>query len=110
MDWTLHRILVSNGYDGLATILNSSENSFLHSQQPISLSSAYYWIGLNDIQNENSFQWTSGYSAQYLNWNSGEPNNSGNEDCIHLYGTDGTASPRWNDMPCSNQYFICEVR
>ena len=102
---------INNGYDGLATVLDASENNFLHSIQPLYSTSDYYWIGLNDIQNENSFQWTSGYSASYINWNTGEPNNVGNEDCVHIYGTDSISAPRWNDMPCLNEiYFVCEVR
>ena len=102
---------INNGYDGLATILDAAENNFLHSIQPLHSTAEYYWIGLNDIQVENSFQWTSGYSASYTPWYPGEPNNAGNEDCIHIYGTDAVNSPQWNDMPCVNEvYFICEVR
>ncbi len=101
----------NNGYDGLATILDASENNFLHTLQPLRSSADYYWIGLNDIQNENSFQWTSGYPVSYTNWVPGEPNNAGNEDCIHLYGANALNTQQWNDMPCVNEvYFICEVR
>jgi len=40
--------------------------------------------------------WESG-SSVYSNWNAGEPNNSGNEDCAVML-SDG----RWNDASCSS--------
>ena len=56
------------------------------------------WIGLNDIDNENTFVWADGSSSTYRKWNSGEPNDSGgNEDCVHIFGTE-----YWNDIPCTH--------
>ena len=38
------------------------------------------WIGINDIDNEGTFIWADGTEVTYTGWNSGEPNNIGNED------------------------------
>ena len=42
----------------------------------------------------------------FLNWNSGEPNNSGDEDVIEMFGADGL----WNDNRASSAggYPLCE--
>ncbi|MEL6182205.1 MAG: lectin-like protein [Myxococcota bacterium] len=41
----------------------------------------------------------------YTNWGSGEPNNSGNEDCGELRLDTG----QWNDKECDTvQPFVCE--
>lgn len=56
-----------------------------------------FWIGLNDVDQENNFKWTSGANVSYTNWNSGEPNNVGNEDATTI-GLNG----RWNDDNVNN--------
>ena len=70
-----------------------------------------WWIGYTDEDSEGNFEWVSGSSSGYTNWNSGEPNDAGfgGEDCAVLsyFGGD------WNDLPCwfsfsSYQTFICE--
>ena len=40
------------------------------------------WIGLSDLQLENRFQWSDGTDVTYTNWQTQEPNNLGNEDCV----------------------------
>ena len=40
------------------------------------------WIGLSDLQLENRFQWSDGTGVTYTNWQTQEPNNLGNEDCV----------------------------
>ena len=52
-----------------------------------------FWIGLNDIANEGTYLWDSGEAVGYTNWNPGEPNNSNNEDAVHMCCGGGT----WND-------------
>ena len=63
-----------------------------------------FWIGVNDIANEGTFVYdSSGTTIVYENWNPGEPNDAGGEDCTEInYGN-------WNDMPCTwNLPFVCE--
>jgi hypothetical protein len=43
--------------------------------------------------------------SSVTNWNSGEPNNAGNEDCVE------TIMPEyvWNDLACNaEKFFICK--
>ena len=66
-----------------------------------------WWIGLNDLEDEGEFVWTDETPVNFEAWGGGEPNNAGNEDCVHLASwTGGT----WNDMPCDFQAaFVCLV-
>ena len=73
---------VNGGY--LATISSQEENDLL--------TGSVSWIGLSDVQDENIFLWINGEDLDYTNWNTNEPNNSGDEDYVHLNG-DGS----WND-------------
>ena len=59
------------------------------------------WIAANDITDEGV--WT---NDGFKNWQSGEPNNSGDEDCGLLV----TPTGKWMDMPCANTYpcFVCQ--
>jgi hypothetical protein len=58
------------------------------------------WFGLNDQAGEGTFTFVDGtpFTADsYTNWYEGEPNNSGNEDCVEVsFGFDG----KWNDVRC----------
>jgi hypothetical protein len=69
------------------------------------------WLGFNDITTEGTFRWADGPEANqtgsYANWNTGEPNNAGNnEDCTH---TNAPSNQKWNDNNCSNPfYFLVE--
>ncbi|CAM9954790.1 unnamed protein product, partial [Heterosigma akashiwo] len=64
------------------------------------------WIGLNDESTEGTYVWADGTSsADYTNWNSGEPNDWGDsEDCVEI-----TSSGGWNDQSCSTtQGYVCQ--
>ncbi|XP_072041127.1 echinoidin-like [Amphiura filiformis] len=64
------------------------------------------WIGLNDIGHENSWSQVDGSSADYKNWDSGEPNDDGGEDCGE---TNHDGRGLWNDRSCTKkQHFVCE--
>ena len=82
------------------------------------------WIGANDIAEEGTWLWDNGTTSGDDNltdticnapsgncqpsnatwadnstrkWNSGEPNNSGNEDCANITNSNGF----WNDLSCT---------
>ena len=69
-----------------------------------------YWIGMTDLNTEGAFTWESGHkltSDVSAHWYPGEPNNSGNEDCV----TVGHADGRMNDLKCSEKVkFVCQKR
>jgi len=89
----------NGGY--LASIGSAQENSFLSNM--LQIQSA--WIGLNDIQNEGHFEWTSGEPLTYTNWYVGQPNNyNGTQHCVEILNNGS-----WNDQYGSYQLeFIME--
>jgi hypothetical protein len=67
-----------------------------------------FWIGLNDLQEENSWMWVnSNDPVKYANWAPNQPDNGGqDENCVHLYPG---FSYHWNDFPCHKlNHYICE--
>ena len=76
----------------LATITSSQEKDWVLANLGIGASSA--WLGGTDSATEGVWTWINGDSFSYTNWNGGEPNNSGDEDALMMYGN-GT----WNDAP-----------
>jgi len=63
----------------------------------------YIWIGLNDVEQEGQFVWTSGEPVTYTNWQKGQPSASdskvlGPENYVQM-GYGGLPYPRfWNDL------------
>jgi len=94
----------------LANITSQLENDFINALAP-----GNAWIGGSDQTVEGEWRWVSGPEAgqqfwqgaaggstvagSYARWGGGEPNNSGNEDFVHMRG-DGF----WNDQPGGTAY------
>lgn len=76
----------------LVSISSASENQWL-----ANTFNKTAWIGLNDIDSEGNYKWVSGETVGYTNWNSGEPNNAGNEDVVAIVG-----NGKWNDDSINN--------
>ena len=90
------------GYE-LNTIDDATENAVVAAYNS-TYSMGDPWIGLSDVASEGTWVWSSGSSSTYTNWGSGEPNDSGGEDCTHIY-----TSGSWNDLPCSSsRAYVCE--
>jgi hypothetical protein len=85
--WTTARTNCSNMGGHLVTITSSGEQNFLYTLWPSG------WIGLTDEVTEGTWRWVTGETYSYNNWNSGEPNNSGNEDYVQF-----VSNGRWNDL------------
>lgn len=76
----------------LVTINDAAENEWLAATFGDSR-----WIGFTDEASEGNWVWVSGEPVTYTSWNSGEPNNSGNEDYGMIY-----SNGKWNDAPLSS--------
>ncbi|KAG2466118.1 MRC1 protein, partial [Polypterus senegalus] len=91
----------------LAVIQNQYENDFVASylediRFPV-------WIGMSDILHEGKFAWRDGSQVTYTNWNTGEPNNSGDsgEHCVMMFHSIRETG-RWNDGGCESALgFVC---
>ena len=76
----------------LVSITDLSENDWIRTWAATVSTTNDLWLGYNDVQTENTFVWSNGEVTNYENWNTGEPNNAGNEDYVQM-----TATGKWND-------------
>ena len=108
-------LCVAAGYDGLESLFVEGESDFLVSLMqagPPPPPEQHRWIGLNDQAIEGAYLWLDGSPSSFTNWNVGEPNNAGPEDCVFaIYLPNLSALGTWNDAPCSQTWgFACELR
>ncbi|XP_028254435.1 galactose-specific lectin nattectin-like [Parambassis ranga] len=89
----------------LASIHNRTENTFLSELVRTACGSySSTWVGGHDGVKEGQWMWTDGSKFDYQTWGQGEPNNLGEEDCLHIYFT----AEYWNDRRCDLTLpFIC---
>jgi hypothetical protein len=97
MLWTDAKQACINMGGHLVTSTSLAENNFLFSLWPNG------WIGLTDEVTEGVWQWVTGEPYSWSYWNSGEPNNAGNEDYIQFVG-----GGRWNDLPNTSLPYVLE--
>ncbi|XP_038058458.1 perlucin-like protein [Patiria miniata] len=92
----------------LASIESAEENTFILDiiNKEGGCDNGMVWIGLNDKETEGTFIWTSSNKPITFNgWNGGEPNGSGNENCVEIKLSAGV----WNDLSCNQPCcYICE--
>uniref|UniRef100_A0A182NPC3 C-type lectin domain-containing protein n=1 Tax=Anopheles dirus TaxID=7168 RepID=A0A182NPC3_9DIPT len=87
----------------LASIESAGENARVVTaiQAAGSIGNAWF-IGATDIGIEGQFVWIGLNkkitSSSYTNWNTGEPNNQDNEDCVVIGYNAGVS---WNDVKCN---------
>uniref|UniRef100_A0A3P8PCD2 Uncharacterized protein n=1 Tax=Astatotilapia calliptera TaxID=8154 RepID=A0A3P8PCD2_ASTCA len=63
------------------------------------------WVGGNDRETETVWKWSDGSQFDFKNWASGEPNNSGDQDCMEINRGGGDYV---NDKGCDSQRgFVC---
>lgn len=89
----------------LAAIHSADENTFVHTLISTGESP---WLGGNDISSEGSWVWEDGENwGGFTPWNSGEPNNLYDEDCLVM----GYVSANWNDLDCGDaRSRLCKKR
>ena len=97
MTWTDARQACINMGGHLVTSTSLAENNFLFGLWPNG------WIGLTDEVIEGVWRWVTGETYSWSYWNSGEPNNAGNEDYIQFVG-----GGRWNDLPNTSLPYVLE--
>jgi hypothetical protein len=79
----------------LVTINDAAENTFVWTTFAQAIpGTGRVWLGLTDAATEGTFVYTSGEAFVYTYWESGEPNNSDNEDYVAMYANNG----RWVDV------------
>ena len=79
----------------LASIHSAAENAAAWALVPSGTSA---WIGLTDEATEGTWEWIDGSSADYVNFQTGEPNQGTNENCAGFYSTFGGS---WADGDCT---------
>eukprot|EP00092_Neocalanus_flemingeri_P080451 GFUD01100354.1.p1 GENE.GFUD01100354.1~~GFUD01100354.1.p1 ORF type:complete len:211 (-),score=33.55 GFUD01100354.1:201-833(-) len=88
----------------LVSILSKQENEFINNTF---FNQKNIWIGANDKLVEGLWTWSDGYPMEFEDWNEGQPNESGDQDCGVL---DTSFAGRWSDVSCSTpRAFLCKA-
>lgn len=97
----------------LATLNDAEEQQWVFSTFAPFAGSHRMWIGITDRIIEGTFQWVSGETSSYRNWNPGEPNNAAaDQDYVHVYPGGDARAGKWNDVAeyeAPDYYGIVEV-
>jgi hypothetical protein len=84
----------------LAVVDDAAENAYLVTL----FNGGEGWIGLDDLTEENTFQWITGSTGAYRNFKAPDPNNTNNEDCVGLRDDES-----WHDGGCEDAHRpLCE--
>ena len=94
----------------LVTVTSADENNFIYGLIK-EYTNEYYHIGGTDETDEGQFTWVTGENMNYVNWDSGEPNNGGDQDYMQIYNnkTDSKNGKWDDDKGNSKKAFICEM-
>jgi hypothetical protein len=100
MTWHQSQDRCTNAGAHLVTITTQAESDVIATL----LGGTDIWIGLSDEMNEGTFTWVTGELLMYTNWDSTEPNGSG--DCVVIRQGGGRW---WLDRLCTEgNASICE--
>ena len=87
--------------------IHDGETQSLLASEAFALVESDWWLGANDEASEGTFVWTDGTPFDFDAWHTGEPNNSGGENCGSLASW---AGGNWNDVPCSaGMPYVCKL-
>ncbi|KAL3871516.1 hypothetical protein ACJMK2_039510 [Sinanodonta woodiana] len=106
--WFEARDFCRSLHGDLPSLHSTQDDVFLSQTLLRAYSQKYFWLGLNDIDNEAGYIWSDRTPTDYTNWNQGEPNNANDqEDCTEY----SMYTKTWNDNSCYlARYFICQIR
>jgi len=91
----------------LATINSEGEQKFIE-EEFLTQSGRTYWLGGYAYDTVRNFEWITGETFNYTNWDPGEPNLETEKAC-HLYDYSNSRFGKWNNCPENEpMYFICE--
>lgn len=100
LSWTESRDACDRLGYALVTIDDADENREVAAWLP-----GDSWIGLNDRDDEGTFEWLDGSRPGFASWGGSEPNDFFGEDCTLL-----RQNENWNDGECDDQHtFVCEA-
>ena len=69
-----------------------------------------FWIGIDDIDTEGTFQYTTGGNLVFTNWEVGQPDNLPGYNCVQCTPRVGQWKGKWNDYICDTKMSsICEL-
>ncbi|HSK01937.1 MAG TPA: lectin-like protein [Kofleriaceae bacterium] len=116
--WGNARTLCANAGYKLVQIESAAEDAFVRNTATAVLGSVAIHIGGTDVATESVWAWEGSgdlfwqggpapggvpVNGRYTNWEGGEPNDDGTEDCLEM-----RTSGRWNDIPCGESLrFVC---
>jgi hypothetical protein len=90
----------------LVTINDAAEDAWVY--DTFSEPFRKLWIGLNDVEVEGTFVWSSGEAVAYTNWAPGEPNNNAGgtgEDWVLIRSGFFGPARKWNDWIDDGSFF-----
>ncbi|XP_033624641.1 macrophage mannose receptor 1-like [Asterias rubens] len=101
-----------NEQGGTLAVIDSREVQSVITALLVRAPSANVWIGLNDLDVENTFKWTDGTNISFKNWAPDQPDNgfpAFEEDCVYLESNEDFPG-EWNDGFCDyNREYICQI-
>ncbi|XP_053378751.1 C-type mannose receptor 2-like [Mercenaria mercenaria] len=96
VSWSHAESICQQNGGHLTHIANQKEQNFIHNFL-VRHHSHTVWIGLHDRNYEENFEWTSGDSVTYTNWQPGrKKHNHDVQDCVFMSPSTGL----WNDRAC----------
>ena len=91
MNWEQAEEFAADLGGHLVTINDQAENEWLRRRFSDwnGNSSIRFWTGLNDIEAEGEFVWSSGEPVEFTNWGFNHPTNDTNSNAAYLWPDDG---------------------
>ncbi|GFS26328.1 macrophage mannose receptor 1-like [Elysia marginata] len=102
--WKAARAFCKQQNADLLKVPDAATNAFASSV--INNNKMYVWTGVHDRDEEGKYFWLDEVKeVNYTNWDTDQPNNYRNQDCMCLLG------PKWHDHFCTKPlWFLCERR